>query len=111
MTDEDMFFTTTIVGAALSLPLGDIPPKQARYDDGMQVGMLSGRRSLPKSWLDWLEIQGSYPYIGQPRSRPGALRRWVERYALLIAIAGVCMLVAGLVLLVWPQHLLELFAS
>ncbi len=99
MTDEDMFFTTTIVGSALSLPLGDIPPKQARYDDGLQVGMLSGRRSLGKSWLDWLEIQGSYPYIGQPRSRPGALRRWVERYALLIALLGFCMLLAALAMM------------
>jgi hypothetical protein len=101
MTDEDMFFTNTIVGSALSLPLGNIPTAQTQYTDGIQIGMLSGRRSLAKSWLDWLEIQGSYPYIGQPRRRPGALRRWLERNALFIAMAGLCLLVAALVLAVW----------
>jgi hypothetical protein len=106
MTDEDMFFTTTIVGSALSLPLGDIPPKQARYDDGLQVGMLSGRRSLTTSWLDWLEIQGSYPYIGQPRRRPGALRRWVERYALFIAGLGVVLSILAVVTELW-SHILN----
>jgi hypothetical protein len=103
MTDEDMFFTNTIVGSALSLPLGNIPPKQTRYDDGLQIGMLSGRRSLGTSWLDWLLIQGSYPYIGHPRRRPGALRRWIERYALLIGITGFLMVLAAVALVVWQQ--------
>jgi hypothetical protein len=110
MTDEDMFFTNTIVGSALSLPLGDIPSKHVRYDDGLQVGLRSGRRSLGKSWLDWLEIQGSYPYIGQPRRRPGTLRRWVERYALYIAGLGLLMLILTLVLGLW-FHQLKPFLS
>ncbi len=106
MTDEDMFFTNTIVGSALSLPLGNIPPKQTRYDDGLQIGMLSGRRSLGKSWLDWLLIQGSYPYIGHPRRRPGDLRRWIERYALVIGIAGILMALSAIALVLWQQLLL-----
>jgi hypothetical protein len=103
MNDEDMFFTNTIVGSALSLPLGNIPPKQTRYDDGLQIGLLSGRRSLSKSWLDWLLVQGGYPYIGHPRRRPGGLRRWIERYALLIGMTGILMVLAAVALVVWQQ--------
>jgi hypothetical protein len=61
--------------------------------------MRTGSTSLSQSWQDWMLIQGAYPYPGVPRRRPGALRRKIERYALLIAALGVLMALGAVALL------------
>jgi hypothetical protein len=93
MTDEDLFFTHTIVGPALSLHLGSIQAPSAHQGAGLQVNMRNASTSLDRVWKDWILIQGAYPYAGLPRRKPGALRRWIERHALLIGAMG---LLAGL---------------
>jgi hypothetical protein len=98
MTEDDMFFTHTIVGSALSLPLGAAPTHATPAQGGVQVNMRDASTSLDQVWKDWVVMQGAYPYIGRPRRAPGALRRGLERYALLIAVVGL-LLVSGAVVL------------
>jgi hypothetical protein len=100
MSPEDMFFTHTIVGSALSIPLGEEPLKEDSSVQGLHVHMRSGGTALSRVWRDWLTIQGAYPYPGRPRRRPVGLRLWLERYALLIAAMGLLLAAAGAVLLI-----------
>jgi hypothetical protein len=102
MAPEDMFFTHTIVGSALSIPLGEAPHRHDSSVQGLHVHMRNGGTSLTRVWRDWLVIQGAYPYPGRPRRRPGDTRRWVERHALLIAVLGLFALLASAALLVLP---------
>lgn len=92
MTDEDIFFTHTIVGHALSIELGrplDRKLVNAQTSQpGLQTNLTDGVFSLSQVWKDWCLIQGAYPYAGRPRRRPGSLRRLLERHALVIAVVG-----------------------
>jgi hypothetical protein len=96
MTEEDMFFTHTIVGTALSLPLGTVPTHTAPAKNGLQINMRDASTTLDQTWKDWVLLQGAYPYIGRPRPVPGAFRRRLERYALLIATAGILLCLVAL---------------
>jgi hypothetical protein len=96
MTDEDLFFTHTIVGSALSLHLGSASEPSARQSVGLQVNMRNASTSLDRAWKDWVLIQGAYPYAGLPRRKPGALRRWIERHALLIGVVGLLVTLGAL---------------
>jgi hypothetical protein len=99
MTSEDQFFTHTIVGQAFSIALGNNPATPLGSTEGLRANMLTGRKSLSRSWKEWCQLQGAYPYAGLPRRRPGTTRRMLERYALLIAISGFAMMLGSLVLL------------
>jgi hypothetical protein len=100
MTEEDMFFTHTIVGSALSLHLGQAATMPERPGSGLQVDMRNASASLDHMWKDWFLVQGAYPYVGLPRRAPGALRRKIERYALLIAALGLLLALGALVVVV-----------
>ncbi len=100
MSEEDLFFTHTIVGSALSFPMGDVPIHASPAQSGLQVNMRDASTVIDHVWKDWLLVQGAYPYIGRPRRRPGALRRWTERHALLIAFFGLLLMSAAVVLAV-----------
>jgi hypothetical protein len=106
MTEEDMFFTHTIVGSALSLPLGTISTPVSAAQAGLQVNMRTASTSLDQAWKDWVLLQGAYPYVGRPRRAAGALRRSLERHALLIASFGLVMLLGAVLVamttLGWP---------
>jgi hypothetical protein len=91
MTEEDMFFTHTIVGPALSLQLGQAAAMPERQGPGLQVDMRNANTSLDHAWKDWFLVQGAYPYVGVPRRAPGALRRSIERHALLIGAVGLAL--------------------
>jgi hypothetical protein len=70
----------------------------------------AGDFSLPQVWKDWCLIQGAYPYVGTPRSRPGRFRRWLERHALVIALVGSVFALAATsfsVVLTWFPYLLK----
>ena len=100
MTEEDEFFTHTIVGPALSLYLGYAAAGPERPGSGLQVDMRNATTSLDHAWKEWILVQGAYPYVGLPRSVPGALRRKIERHALLIAVFGLVLSFAALVVAV-----------
>ena len=111
MTDEDLFFTHTVVGQALSVELGHPLDGKTMQTQGLEVGLASGDFSLSRGWKEWCLIQGAYPYAGLPRRRPGHFRRQLERHALVLAVVGLLMSVtsAGLwAALVWFPDLLTL---
>lgn len=112
MTEEDIFFTHTVVGQALSVEMGRPLDRQRAetYPSGLQTSLASGSFSLPQVWKEWCLIQGAYPYAGLPRRRPGRFRRWLERHALILAAVGVLMLLfttSLLVGLIWFPDLLS----
>lgn len=113
MTDEDIFFTHTVVGHAMSIEMGrpmDRKSANAQIQaPGSQAGFAGGHFSLPQVWKEWCLIQGAYPYAGLPRRRPGRYRRWLERHALILASVGVLMLLSAtglLAVLIWFPDLL-----
>lgn len=115
MTDEDIFFTHTVVGQAMSIEMGRPMDRKSAHaqtqSPGSQAGFVGSHFSLPQVWKDWCLIQGAYPYAGLPRRRPGRFRRWLERHALILALAGLLMLVLTiglLVALIWFPDLLAL---
>lgn len=115
MTDEDIFFTHTVVGQAMSIEMGrpmDRKNAQAHVQaSGSQVGFVDGHFSLSQAWKEWCLIQGAYPYAGLPRRRPGRFRRRLERHALILASVGLLMLLLAtglLVVLIWFPDLLAL---
>ena len=103
MTDEDIFFTHTVVGQAMSIEMGSSMNRKSANAQiqltGSQAGFVGGLFLLPQIWKDWCLIQGAYPYAGLPRRRPGRVRRWLERYALIWAVAGLLMLLCNICLL------------
>lgn len=100
MDSTDAFFTQTIVGAPRSVLLGTRMSAQQRLAHGLQVDMTSGRSALSQWWHDWVVLSHANDRVGVSRLRPGPLRRTLERHALVIALAGLLTLVAGLVLIV-----------
>lgn len=94
MNDADAFFTQTIVGAPFSVLLGrQLDPGHAPTQ-GIEVNMLGTETRLSKVWQDWIVMSHAYDRIGQPRHRPGRVRRWLERHALWLAALGVSSLLA-----------------
>lgn len=100
MTEEDMFFTNTIVGPALSLPLGNHLTPTTSSQSGLMVDMRGAGTSIDQVWKDWVLLQAAYPYVGRHRRAPGAFRRSLERHALLIASVGLLTLFGALSMVV-----------
>lgn len=89
MDETDAFFTHTIVGAPLSVLLGrrqKLPPPSAQ---GLQVNPATAEARLSQTWQEWAVLSHACDPVGQPRMRPGPVRRLLERHALWIALAGV----------------------
>lgn len=120
MSDEEIFFTHTIVGQPLSVELGR--PLQLSRDRSstasspspLAVKVADVGLSVGHIWREWCLIQGAYPYPGRPRRRPGALRRFLERHALLLSLAALVMMAvtAGFMALLmgWPSALRTLLS-
>ena len=115
MTDEDIFFTHTVVGQAMSVEMGRPIDRTSTYEEvesmGLQVSLTDGRISLPRIWKDWCLFHGAYPYVGLPRRRPGHWRRWLERHALVLGTSGLLTLISAIMLmmlLIWSPGFLDL---
>lgn len=92
-----MFFTHTIVGSALSVPLGNGFTRATSGQSGLQVNMRNASTSIDEVWKDWVLLQGAYPYVGRPRRAQGSVRRSLERHALLIASLAVLALAGAVI--------------
>ncbi len=90
MDETDAFFTHTIVGAPLSVMLGRRQglPDTHPQASGLKVNMTHGGSSLSRVWSDWIVLSHACDPVGQPRVRPGKVRRVLERHALWIALLG-----------------------
>ncbi len=91
----DLYFTQTIVGPAVSVVLGRHRRAAGPTPPGLEVDLRSGRRSFGGLWRDWIQLSHADDPAGLPRRRPGAMRRWLERHALWIAVLGLLSLGAS----------------
>lgn len=101
MQDVDAFFTQTVVGGPQTVFLGRRVRPQTTQSPGLQINLAQGHAVLDKRWCQdlWLLEHAAQP-AGHPRRRPGRWRARLERYALLIALSGLVMGAAALILLV-----------
>lgn len=110
MTDQDIFFTHTIVGPRLSVGLGrrlDSTSHATKPGVSWLIANLGeGRFWLDPDWKErWLINSGS-PRAGAPWRKPGPVRRWLERYAIALAVAGLMLMglaCAMLAIAFWPS--------
>ncbi|WP_353394380.1 hypothetical protein [Hydrogenophaga sp. 5NK40-0174] len=102
MDDTDAFFTHTIVGEPRSLLLGRRLRPAQLSEHGVEVPMELHPPRLSQAWQDWIILRHDDDAPGTPRPRPGAARRFMERYALLIAMAGLIAIAAALALTYLP---------
>lgn len=93
MDETDAFFTHTIVGAPLSVLLGRRQAHPHPQAVGLKVDPVSGETRLSRIWQEWAVLSRACDPVGQPRVRPGRVRRALERHALWIALAGVLALI------------------
>lgn len=89
MDETDAFFTHTIVGAPLSVLLGRRQTHTQPPAQGLVVDPGTGEARLSRLWQEWAVLSRACDPVGQPRMRPGPVRRVLERHALWIALAGV----------------------
>ncbi len=89
MQEADLYFTHTIVGAPFTVPLGKPQQLPALHRDALSISARSGRLQLGGDWLSWFSVyaRGQAP-IGAPWRVPGKFRRFLMRYALVLALSG-----------------------
>jgi hypothetical protein len=97
MSETDAFFTQTIVGAPMSVLLGrQFSQPVDLGSEGLQIDLASGADMLSPGWRSWIITTQACAPVGIPRMRPTRYRRWLERYALVIAAVGLlsCLITA-----------------
>ncbi|MBD3892920.1 hypothetical protein [Hydrogenophaga sp.] len=95
MNQTDVFFTHTIVGAPLSVPLGRrLGPAQAQAQ-GLHVDLGRATQHFCQDWQGWLLLNHADNCPGLPRRRPGRWRRRLERHALWLAVLALLGLLAS----------------
>jgi len=99
MNDSDAFFTHTIVGAPFSVLLGRRRPGRDAAAAGLEIDLAGAEVHLGAPWQDAFILGRAADASGQPRRRPGALLRWLERHALLVAGVGLGALAVTLLLI------------
>lgn len=99
MNDSDAFFTHTIVGAPFSVLLGRRRPGTTAAAAGLEVDLAGAEIRLSAPWQDAFILGRAADTRGHPRRRPGALLRWLERHALLVAGVGLGALAGALLLI------------
>lgn len=95
MDETDAFFTHTIVGAPLSVALGRRQGVPNSQTSGLKVDMAEGETRLSHIWQEWVVLSHACDPVGQPRMRPGRVRRSLERHALWIALLGLLALLGS----------------
>jgi len=104
MDEQDAYFTHTIVGAPFSLLMGRRMGSEAAQAAGVAVEPDTGATRLGPAWQVWaIDRVQEWP-AGLPRRRPRGLRRWLERHALALALAGLIALIIGIGLAAWALY-------
>ncbi|MCU0941755.1 MAG: hypothetical protein MUE35_04330 [Hydrogenophaga sp.] len=107
MDEQDVFFTQAVVGAPFSVLLGRQLTAGALKSQGIELDPAQGVARLSPAWQPWVIQRMAELPPGVPRRRPKALRRWLERHALGIAMLGLLALVTGALLAAHAQGWIE----
>ncbi len=95
MSDNDAFFTLSIVGAPQKVLMGRRMRPADAHTEGLRVAMGAGESRLSQFWHERVLLATGRDADGVPRPQPAALRSWLERNALWIAALGLCALLAS----------------
>lgn len=96
MTEQEAFFTQTIVGAPVSVLLGR-RQRGTGLDRGLEVDMRREHLQLSPEWQAWAATR-AVALPGQAFARPGRWRLFVLRHAGALAAIGLLTLALGLAL-------------
>ena len=96
MDETDAFFTQTVVGVPFTAMMGRRRLPGSRSTEGISVDLRTGEGGLTRAWQDWVVLSHACDPVGQPRLRPGRIRRVLERHALWLALLGLCSLLISL---------------
>ena len=101
MDKVDAYFTHTIVGAPVSVRLGERVQVPEPKVPGLKASLRSGRFRLVDAWHDWVVLRHELDRVGRPRMRPGPIRRLLERHALWIGVLGLLSIAAAVLHVIW----------
>ena len=103
MQDADLYFTQTIVGAPVTVPLGPPLRRAARHAAALAIDPKTGSTVLTPDWAEWLDArtQAMAP-VGTGWRRPGAVRRFLVRRTVLVSASGWLVACALGLLQAWP---------
>lgn len=101
MDKVDAYFTHTIVGAPVSVRLGERAKPPVAEVPGLRASLRTGRFRLNDVWQDWFVLSHELDRVGTPRLRPGRMRRWLERHALWLALLGLLSTAASVAHAIW----------
>lgn len=96
MDETDAFFTQTVVGPPFTALMGRRRGPGAAGAEGLHLHLHTGESRLTQMWADWVVLSHACDPIGQPRLRPGKLRRVLERHALWVAVVGLVSLLLAM---------------
>jgi hypothetical protein len=96
MDETDAFFTQTVVGPPFTVMMGRRRSHAGPDREGLSANLQTGESRLTQMWMDWVVLSHACDPVGQPRLRPGRVRRILERHALWLAVVGLSALLATL---------------
>jgi hypothetical protein len=88
MSDHDTFFTLSIIGTQQQVLMGRRMRPSDVHDEGLRIALQSGDSLLTQIWRERVLLSTGKDHVGMPRPQPSALRCWLERHALVIALLG-----------------------
>lgn len=93
MDATDLNFTYSIVGPPMSVSLGTRTQPRDYSATGVGIDLRDSRHILSRNWLEWWLLRHGDQWVGRVRRRPSKARLWLERHGLILAIAGLVLLV------------------
>jgi hypothetical protein len=98
----DLNLTHWIVGTPVSVSLGRRSAPPAPGSEGVQIDLASGRVRPNPGWQAWWRLYTGEEWFTTPQARPGPVRLWLQRHALVLAAASLALLALDVaVLLAW----------
>ena len=88
----DLNLTHAIVGAPMSVSLGRRATLEGAGGEGFSIDLRRGSAKPAGAWVDWWMLYSGEQWFTGPRRRPGPVRVWLEKHALVIAVAGIALL-------------------
>lgn len=92
--EAELNFTDAIVGPPMSVSLGRrrrIPEYAA---EGIHLDLRTAASELSRGWVEWWMLRTGDEWFTSARRRPGRVRLWIEKHALLLGGVALASLAA-----------------